>query len=102
VTRSAKEIQDWMSERLSRLMGVLPQDIDPREPIRRYGLDSVALVTFTTDLEDWLATPGQPTGEPLPRYRFHSNPLDDHPTVEALAAFLAQETAKATKPTGDA
>ncbi len=101
MTRSAKEIQDWMIERLSKLTGMPPQDIDPRAPIRRYGLDSVALVTFTTDLEDWLATHGKPTGAP-PRYRFHSNPLDDHPTVEALAAFLVQEIAKATKPAGDA
>lgn len=112
MTRSAQEIQEWMIERLSRLMGVPPRDIDPREPIRRYGLDSVALVNFTTDLEDWLVTPPppQPTkdqplatsllkAEPL-RYRFRSNPLDDHPTVEALAAFLVQELAKPPKHTG--
>jgi acyl carrier protein len=84
------EIQTWMIDRLSRLAGMTPREMDPREPIRRYGLDSVALVTFVTDLEEWLG------------YRFHSNPLDDHPTVEALAAFLAQETAKTAKQTGEA
>jgi acyl carrier protein len=82
VSRSAREIQEWMTDRLSRLTGVAPQEMDPREPMRRYGLDSVALVAFATDLEEWLG------------YRFRSNPLDDHPTMEALAAFLAVETAK--------
>jgi acyl carrier protein len=82
VSRSAREIQEWMADRLSRLTGVAPQEMDPREPIRRYGLDSVALVAFAMDLEEWLG------------YRFRGNPLDDHPTMEALAAFLAEETAK--------
>jgi acyl carrier protein len=82
VSRSAREIQEWMTGRLSRLTGVAPQEMNPREPIRRYGLDSVALVAFATDLEEWLG------------YRFRGNPLDDHPTMEALAAFLAEETAK--------
>jgi acyl carrier protein len=71
-----------MADRLSRLTGVPAAELDPREPIRRYGLDSVALVAFATDLEEWLG------------YRFHGNPLDEHPTLEALAAFLAEETAK--------
>jgi acyl carrier protein len=71
-----------MIKRLSRLTGVPPEEVDPREPIRRYGLDSVALVVFTTDLEAWLA------------YRFQGNPLEDHPTLEALAAFLAEQTPK--------
>jgi acyl carrier protein len=71
-----------MADCLSRLIGVPAAELDPREPIRRYGLDSVALVAFATDLEEWLG------------YRFHANPLDEHPTLEALAAFLAEETAK--------
>ena len=43
-----------MIDRFSRLLHVAPQEIDPREPLRRFGLDSVALVTFITDLEKWL------------------------------------------------
>jgi acyl carrier protein len=90
VSRSAQQIQDWMLDRLGRLIRVAPGEIDPREPIRRYGLDSVALVTFITDLETWLG------------YRFDGNPLDaldDYPTLEALAAFLVEQAAgdKVTK-----
>jgi acyl carrier protein len=82
VSRSAEEIRDWMIDRLSRLLRIAPGELDPREPIVRYGLDSVTLVAFAGDLEEWLG------------YRFHGNPLEDHPTIEALAAFLAAETAK--------
>jgi acyl carrier protein len=84
VNHSAQQIQDWMIDRLSRLIRVAPGEIDPREAIRRYGLDSVALVTFVTDLEKWLG------------YHFSGNPLDaldDYPTLEALAVFLAEQTA---------
>jgi myxalamid-type polyketide synthase MxaB len=82
VSRSPQQIQDWMIDRLSQLLDVAPQEIDPREPIRRYGPDSVALVAFIADLEEWLD------------YRFSSNPLTDDSTLERLAAFLAEQTAK--------
>ncbi|HYT88768.1 MAG TPA: acyl carrier protein [Gemmataceae bacterium] len=81
MSRSAEEIQDWMTARLSRLAGLRPEDLGPHEPLRHCGLDSVALVAFVADLEAWLG------------YRFRSNPLDDHPTLAALATFLAEETA---------
>jgi len=79
VRRSAQQIHDWMIDRLSRLIRVAPSAIDPREPIRRYGLDSVALVAFVTDLEEWLG------------YRFHDNPLDEHATIASLASLLAEQ-----------
>jgi acyl carrier protein len=90
VSRSAQEIQNWMIERLSRLTAVAPEKLDPREPILRLGLDSVVVVAFVSELEEWLG------------YRFRANPLDDRPTVEALAAFLAEETATAEKHTREA
>lgn len=88
VSRSAQQIQDWMIDRLSQLLDVEPREIDPQEPIRRYGLDSVALVAFIADLEEWLG------------YRFDSNPLTDDSTLETLAAFLAEQTAKDNQVTG--
>lgn len=80
MSRSAQQIQDWMTNRLCHLMGVTPQAIDPHEPLRRYGLDSVTLVAFIADLEEWLG------------YRFRSNPLTDDSTLATLAAFLAKQT----------
>jgi acyl carrier protein len=81
MSRSAQEIQDGIIDRLSRLLGVAGEGIDPQQPIMSYGLDSVAVVAFATELEEWLG------------YRFHENPLEKYPTVAALARFLAEQTA---------
>src|SRR5262249_51459730 len=81
MTRSAQEIQDWIIGRVSTLTGIAPEEIDAREPLLHYGLDSVALVALTTDLEKWLG------------YSFREKPLEDHPTIEALARYLADQTA---------
>jgi acyl carrier protein len=82
MSRSAQEIQDWLVARISSLTGTAPSQIHVREPLLRYGLDSVATVALVTDLEAWLD------------YRFHANPLDDHPTIAGLAQYLAAQTAR--------
>jgi acyl carrier protein len=79
---SAREIQDWLVARVSHMTGVPQQQIDVRQPLLAYGLDSMAVLALTTDLGQWLG------------YRFHENPFDDYPTIEALAAFLAEQTAR--------
>jgi acyl carrier protein len=75
--RSAEEIQAWIVERLARLLQCPPQAIDPRERLDRYGLDSVQIILFVTDLEQWL---GQTITE---------NPLNEHPSIERLSQYLA-------------
>jgi acyl carrier protein len=79
--RSGQEIQDWLVARLSRTTGLPPHQIDARKPLLSYGLDSMAVLALTADLGKWLG------------YRFQEDPLDEYPTIEALAAFLAEETA---------
>lgn len=79
MTRSAQEIQDRLVAQVSRLTGLAPEEIDVGEPYRRYGLDSVAVVTVVADLEAWLGC------------RFRENPLEDHPTIASLARYLAEQ-----------
>jgi acyl carrier protein len=79
VTVSAREIQDWIVARVAALTGVPPDEVDPAAPVSRHGLDSVAVITLTADLEKWLG------------YRFRENPLDDYPTIETLSRFLAEK-----------
>jgi myxalamid-type polyketide synthase MxaE and MxaD len=81
VNRSRQEIQDWIVSRVSALTGVPAREIEVDKPLLRCGLDSVAVVALAADLETWLG------------YRFHENPLDEHPTIEALARFLAEQVA---------
>jgi acyl carrier protein len=79
VTPSAAEICDRIVDRVSRLTEIPSAEVDVRAPLTRYGLDSVDLVSLATDLEKWLG------------FRFRENPLDAHPTIEALARFLAEQ-----------
>src|SRR5207249_3568783 len=78
MTPSPAEIQDWLVARVSLLTEIPPAELDVRVPLMYYGLDSAALITLTADLETWLG------------YRFGENPLDAHPTIEALSRFLAE------------
>lgn len=80
MTRSAAEIRHFIIERVARLTGVPAAEVDVQQPIVRSGLDSVSLVALTADLEDWLGV------------SFQENPLIEHPTIEALAHFLAKRS----------
>jgi aryl carrier-like protein len=86
VSRSVREIQDWIVARVSALTGIAPEEIDAAEPLLRYGLDSVAVVALAADLETWSG------------YRFRENPLEAHPTIAALAEFLATQLAAESHP----
>ena len=84
MTPGADEIQGWIVSRVGDLLGRPVELIDVKAPLTRHGLDSVALVALASDLEKWLG------------YRFRANPLQDHPTIEALSVFLAGEVAKSS------
>ncbi len=74
--RSADEIQQWIVVRLARLLEVAPGEIDLHAPLVRYGLDSVQLVLFVTDLEQWTGV------------KFTHNPVDEQSTIHSLAERL--------------
>lgn len=75
--RTPKEIEDWISSQLSRLLGVTSHHIDSRQPLARYGLDSMIATELTADLEDWLHRPVPVTL------------LEDEQTIEAIARVLS-------------
>lgn len=77
---SAQEaIQSWLVTKLAKLLSINAATIDAKEPLTRYGLDSIDAVTLVGDLEDWL-------GVELP-----STLLWDYPTLEKSAQYLATE-----------
>jgi acyl carrier protein len=79
---SAEEIRTWLRTRVSHLTGTPPESIDENEPLLRLGLDSVGVVTLAADLEAWA------------KYRFRENPLEQYPSITALAEFVAAELAR--------
>lgn len=77
--QTADTIQAWLVNAISQQLEVAPQAIDSREPFARYGLDSIAAVSLSGELEAWLGRRLSPTL------------VYDYPTIETLAQYLAEE-----------
>jgi len=76
--KSAEAIQVWLTDRLAAVLNISPDAIDSSESFDRYGLDSLAAITLTGDLEEWLDCE-------LP-----VTLAWDYPTIELLSAYLAE------------
>jgi len=73
-------IERWLVANISKKTNMSPAQIDLREPLAAYGLDSMAVVNLSGELEAWLGRKLSPTL------------VYDYPTVESLARFLAGNT----------
>ncbi|MEM9135719.1 MAG: beta-ketoacyl synthase N-terminal-like domain-containing protein, partial [Cyanobacteria bacterium P01_F01_bin.42] len=77
-------IQSWLTEQLIARTGI--QTVDITEPLSRYGLDSLAAVRLTAELEDWL----------VERFALSSPPglaatlAYDYPTILQISDYVAQ------------
>ena len=77
--KNQEEIGNWLASKLSELLGINADEIDFKEPFANFGLNSIAAVSLSGDLEDWL-------GCELP-----ATLLWDYPTIEALARYITLE-----------
>ncbi|WP_218080277.1 type I polyketide synthase [Anthocerotibacter panamensis] len=85
---SARAIEDWLSERLARHLGIASTAIEVQQSFAYYGLGSTEAVSLIGDLERWLGRTLLPTL------------AWDYPTIAALAHFLAgSDRASATDKT---
>ncbi len=80
-----RQIHTWFREYLAEKLGLAAEAIDVDRPLAQYGLDSMAAVRLTADLEDWLALtfPERPSLPLSPTLAY------DHPTIARIAATLA-------------
>lgn len=78
VTRRTLGLADWMREHLAAKLGVDADAIDPREPLARYGVDSLVAAELTEELERLL-------GIELP-----STISYDNPSIAELARALSE------------
>ncbi|MGF1495533.1 MAG: alpha/beta fold hydrolase [Elainellaceae cyanobacterium] len=76
---AVRTIQHWLVTTLAERLNAPPETIDIHEPFARYGLDSVAAVQLSGQLEDWLGRSLSPTL------------AYDYPTIAALSAFLGRD-----------
>ncbi|MEH1967623.1 beta-ketoacyl synthase N-terminal-like domain-containing protein [Nostoc sp.] len=83
--KGAAEIQDWLVNKISQRQNIAPHSIDPRESFAYYGLDSIAAVSLSADLEDWLGC------QLLPTLAY------DYPTIATLSAYLTETLSQRRK-----
>ena len=78
-SESVLKIQSWLVEQIADVLSLDPTTIDVKQPLTRYGLDSIDAVTLVGDLEDWLDLE-------LP-----STLLWDYPSIEKASAYMVEE-----------
>ena len=78
-SESVLKIQSWLVEQIADVLSLDPKTIDVKQPLTRYGLDSIDAVTLVGDLEDWLDLE-------LP-----STLLWDYPSIEKASAYMVEE-----------
>lgn len=76
---SIATIQAWLVEQIADVLSLDPVTLDVKQPLTRYGLDSIDAVTLVGDLEDWLDLD-------LP-----STLLWDYPSIEKASAYMVEE-----------
>ncbi len=76
---SLQSIQFWLVEQIAEVLSLDASTIDIKQPLTRYGLDSIDAVTLVGDLEDWLDLE-------LP-----STLLWDYPTIEKASTYMVEE-----------
>jgi acyl transferase domain-containing protein/acyl carrier protein len=80
VSSEREEIEAWLIGQLAERLGVPRDEIDPHEPFASYGLTSREAVVLSGELEERFGRTLSPTL------------VWDHPTIAALAQFLAGDT----------
>lgn len=73
-----RTIKAWLVERIAQQLQKDTEAISINEPFDRFGLDSIALVSISGELEDWLGQPVSPTL------------LYSYPTISALGDHLGK------------
>ncbi|MFJ6510701.1 acyl carrier protein [Streptomyces sp. NPDC091406] len=76
---SLTELEGWLVECVGEYVPDLDAPVDRAQDLGEYGLDSIAVVAFTADVEDRLGIQLDPTV------------VWDHPTVAQLAEHLLAE-----------
>lgn len=72
------ELRTWMIERVAEYLERTPEQIEPDVSLASYGMDSLYALVLCGDIEDHLGIVVDPTL------------AWDHPTIDAIVAFLEQ------------
>ena len=73
------EVLSWLATKFAEWLKLDPEEIDVRQPISQYGLDSISAVTLSVYLEEELGV------------KLDTALLWDHPTLESLSLHLTEK-----------
>ena len=73
------EVLSWLTVKFADWLEVAPDELDAKQPISSYGLDSISAVTLSVQLEEELGV------------ELDTAVLWDRPTLENLAEHLAEK-----------
>jgi len=86
-TRRALEIERWLRQRIAEKLNIAADEIDPRETLARYGVDSALAAELVDELERFLDL------------RLDTTISYDHPTIVGLSrALAAMSSGRSTRP----
>ena len=78
----ASDVLEWLVARFARWMKMKPEELDVKQKISQYGLDSVAAVSLSSELEDELGI------------ELETAVIWEYPTLESLAEHLTSELSR--------
>ena len=76
--KTVEAIIVWMQERTARDLDKAPDEVDIDTPFDQLGLDSLAILTATGELAEWLEV------------ELEAATLFEYPTIRKMAEFLAK------------
>jgi acyl carrier protein len=79
---TAREIENWLIERIAGRLGLPPAQIHVTAPFLEFGMGSVDVVEIAAELERWLERPISPTA------------VYNYPNIAALAQWMTQLPAR--------
>lgn len=83
MSKSANEIQEWLIEKVSENLEISADEIDVRKPFTALGMGSAEASILMGELEEF-------SGQ-----RLSVTLLWDYPSIEALSAYIAEQSSKA-------
>ena len=80
--KTIKDLKSWLINHISQILKLKPTELDTKQPLANYGLDSLTALQIIADLEEWLGHPVSPTL------------VWDEPTISGIAQYLYDEEKK--------
>lgn len=80
-TITPETARDWLTEKLAVRLGVPPEQVDADKYFDEFDLDSTEALILAGELEKWLG------------HEIETTAIWYHPTINELAAFIAEEHA---------